>query len=199
MAKWLTGIIVAFGYPGLIILMFLENLIPPVPSEFIMPMAGYMVSEGHFKLLWIILFGTFGSVAGTLPLYYWGRSITEEKLHQIVHKHGRWLTITHRDIRTSKRWFDEYGAKALLFGRLVPGVRSIISLPAGMGGMKIGPFLLYTVLATLVWDAALAYAGYFLGSQFTMVRKYMSAILAGVFAVIVIIYLIRVWKHKKEG
>jgi membrane protein DedA with SNARE-associated domain len=197
MIKWVTAVILASGYLGLFLLMILENLVPPIPSEFIMPMGGYMVSQGHFNLLSVVLIGTLGSVVGTIPLYYWGRNVTEDRLHELTNKHGRWLTISHRDVHRSICWFHEYGGKAILFGRLIPGVRAVISLPAGMCGIRLWTFLFYMSISSLIWNFFLAYAGYFLGSRFSVLRKYSSGILIGVIALILIIYLVRVYRYNK--
>ena len=131
MATWVTDTIYSLGYAGIVVLMVLENVFPPIPSEVIMPLAGFMVSQGKFSLIGIIAAGTAGSVLGALPFYYIGRWINEERLKALADRYGRWLTVSGNDIERSKAWFDKHGRTAIILGRLVPAVRSLISIPAG--------------------------------------------------------------------
>src|SRR5688572_11711708 len=126
MASWTISVISSTGYFGILLLMFIENVFPPIPSEVIMPLAGYMVTRGELALLGIIIAGTAGSVLGSLPLYYLGRKVGEERLYQFADNHGRWLTISCDDLKGAKKWFDRYGGRAVFLCRLIPGIRSLI-------------------------------------------------------------------------
>jgi membrane protein DedA with SNARE-associated domain len=144
MAGWVMRVIYSAGYPAIVLLMFVENIFPPIPSELIMPLAGYMVSRGQFSIVGVVAAGTVGSILGALPLYYLGRGLGEERLKRLADKHGRWLTVSRRDIERAKRWFDRHGWAAVVFCRLVPGVRSLISIPAGVDRMSLPVFLACT-------------------------------------------------------
>jgi membrane protein DedA with SNARE-associated domain len=196
MATWVTDTIYSLGYAGIVVLMVLENVFPPIPSEVIMPLAGFMVSQGKFSLIGIIAAGTAGSVLGALPFYYIGRWINEERLKALADRYGRWLTVSGNDIERSKAWFDKHGRTAIILGRLVPAVRSLISIPAGIARMNLAMFLTYTSVGTALWTALLAFLGYYLGSNFGRVGEYVDRISWLVIAAIVLIYIVRVIRHK---
>jgi membrane protein DedA with SNARE-associated domain len=139
------------GYFGIILLMFLENVFPPIPSEYIMPLAGFMVMQDKFSLAGIIIAGTLGSVLGALPLYLLGKRLGEEGLKDFAERRGRWLTLTADDVTRANGWFDKYGGTAVLLCRLVPGIRSLISIPAGINRMNMFSFLFFTTIGSAVW------------------------------------------------
>jgi membrane protein DedA with SNARE-associated domain len=199
MADWVIRTIESTGYLGIIFLMFLENVFPPIPSEVIMPLAGFMVAEGKQNLIGIIIAGTVGSVLGALPLYYAGFFLGEERLKQFADKHGRWLTISRDDLERAKKWFNRRGGLAVLLCRLVPGVRSLISIPAGIARMNVASFLFYTALGAGIWTALLAFAGYLLGAKFAQVGEYLNPASYVVFGAIVIIYVKRVLTQKHRA
>ncbi|WP_027460561.1 DedA family protein [Deinococcus murrayi] len=176
MADWVQGLMDSMGYLGILLLMILENLFPPIPSELIMPSAGFAAARGDLSLPLVILMGVLGSVIGTLPLYYIGRAFGEERLVAWADKHGKWLTLSGQDIRRADDWFDRHGAKAVLFGRLVPGIRSLLSLPAGMSEMPMPKFLIYSAIGSGLWSTALASAGYVLGENYDRVERYISPV-----------------------
>lgn len=190
------GVISSTGYFGIALLMFVENVFPPIPSEVIMPLAGYMVTRDQLSLAGVIVAGTVGTVLGALPLYYLGRGIGGERLGEFADAHGRWLTLSRGDLERAERWFDRHGGAAVLFCRLVPGVRSLISIPAGVGRMKMVPFLAYTTAGSAVWTALLACAGYSLGNGFGKVDEYLDPASWAVLGGIVLIYVVRVLRHK---
>lgn len=190
------SVISSTGYFGIALLMFVENVFPPIPSEVIMPLAGYMVTRGQLSFAGIVLAGAVGTVLGALPLYYLGRRIGEERLKQLADAHGRWLTLSRSDLEGAKRWFDRHGGAAVFWCRLMPGVRSLISIPAGIQGMPLGPFLAYTTAGATIWTALLAYLGYFLGSNFRQVGEYLDPASWLVLGGIVLLYAVRVIRHK---
>ena len=198
MTKWIMNTIASTGYFGIVFLMFVENVFPPIPSEFIMPLAGFMVTEDKFSLVGVIIAGTIGSVLGALPLYYLGAKLGEETLKRFAERHGRWFTISPEDIVRADGWFDRHGAKAVLLCRLVPGIRSFISIPAGFNGMNLAPFLLFTFIGASVWTSILACAGYVLGTNFRQIGEYLDVATYVVFGSIIIIYLWRVFNYKKS-
>jgi membrane protein DedA with SNARE-associated domain len=190
------NLIAAAGYLGVVVLMVIENLFPPVPSEVIMPLAGYMATRGEFALGGVVAAGTAGSVIGALPLYYAGARLGEERLKEFADRHGRWLTVSRDDIERAGHWFDRHGAAAVFFGRLVPGVRSLISVPAGIKGMGFGRFLFYTTAGTALWTALLTVSGYVLGANFRRVEEYLDPLSWAVFGLVVVFYVVRIIRHK---
>lgn len=184
-------IIGTMGYFGIVLLMFIENVFPPIPSEFIMPLAGFMVLRNQFSLAGIIAAGTLGSVLGALPLYYAGKRIGEERIKRFADNYGRWLAFSSDDIERANRWFDRHGAKAVMLCRLIPGIRSLISIPAGVNKMNPAAFLFFTTIGSAIWTAVLAYAGYFLGSNFRDVENYLDFFLYVVLGIIIILYIYR--------
>ncbi|MDX1689170.1 MAG: DedA family protein [Candidatus Promineifilaceae bacterium] len=171
MTGWITDLVTDLGYVGLALLTFIENVFPPIPSEIIMPLGGFLVAEGELSLLGVVLAGTLGSVAGSLVFYFLGWQFRRDRLREWVGRHGRWLLLTVDDVEKAYGWFDRHGRAAVFLGRLIPGVRSLISLPAGSSAMRLGPFLLYTALGTAIWSAALAYGGMLLGDQYERLSR----------------------------
>ncbi len=198
MLDWVTNIISSFGYVGIGLLMFLENVFPPIPSELIMPLAGFTVTQGKLNMQFVILAGSLGSVFGALPWYYVGKLVGEERLRLWIDKHGKWLALSGKDIDKSKRWLNKYGKATVFFGRLIPGVRTFISVPAGLEKMPLIPFLLYSFLGSLIWTALLTYAGFLLGDNFQQVEKYIKPISGIVFASIAIYLIISYIRRKSR-
>lgn len=186
------------GYFDILLLMFVEHVFPPIPSEVIVPLAGYMAAQGKLSLSGIILAGMVGSVLGALPLYYVGTKLGEDRLKEFADNFAHWLTLSRKDIEKAKRWFDRHGGAAMFFCRLVPGVPSLISIPAGIARMKISPFLVYTAAGTGIWAALLAYLGYFLGTEYTQVAEYLDPVSWIVLGTFVVLYFVRVIGHKGQ-
>lgn len=197
MASWIEGIVQTTGVLGVAFLMFLENVFPPIPSELIMPLAGYTASQGHANILLVIVAGTIGSLAGGFFWYLLGRWVGEEGLKRIADRYGRWLTLSRSDIDKADDWFDTHGHKAVLLGRLVPTVRTLISIPAGLSEMPVRRFLIYSAIGTAAWTTILALLGYGLGSQYERVNAWMDPVSYGVLGLIVLIYLYRVITFRK--
>jgi membrane protein DedA with SNARE-associated domain len=172
--EWITSVIARLGYVGVAALTFLENLFPPIPSELVIPLAGYVAAQGDLRLPWVIVMGSAGSLAGAAVWYAIGKRVGEQRLRKWVARHGRWLTLSADDLDRAQQWFQRHGAAAVFFGRLIPGVRTFVSLPAGFSSMPLAPFLLYSALGTAMWTAALAYAGVVLQANFTLVGDYIN-------------------------
>lgn len=196
MGQWITDTIASMGYAGVFFLTLLETVFPPIPSELIMPLAGYLVSQGRMTLAGAIVAGTTGSVAGALMLYWVGRRFGEERLKLFADRHGRWLTLSRDDIERASAWFSRHGGWAVFACRLVPGLRSLISIPAGINRMGLPLFIACTALGTLLWTALLVYLGYALGANFEQVGRYLGPVSKGLLVVIVLWYLWRVFTHK---
>lgn len=195
MVDWIKGVIQSIGYPGIALLMVVENVFPPIPSEVIMPFAGFVTTDGSLSLLGVILAGTTGSVVGALPLYYVGYRVGEERIKRWADRHGHWLMLTGEDIERAQRWFHEHGAAAVFFCRLVPGIRSLISIPAGMSGMNVGLFLLLSALGSGIWAGILAYLGQLLGQNYDQVSTYLGPATYVVFGALVTWYVVYLVRH----
>src|SRR4051794_21003899 len=164
MFDWITGIVRQGGYSGVFLLMLAENIVPPIPSELIMPLAGFTAARRELSITLVIVAGTAGSVAGALFWYHVGRRLGLDRLKRFASRHGRLLTLSPEDVDRAHGWFERHGAKAVFFGRLVPTVRTLISVPAGINGMPLPSFLTWSVLGTGLWTALLAGAGHLLQS-----------------------------------
>jgi membrane protein DedA with SNARE-associated domain len=202
LSEWIVGVIGALGYPGVFFLMLIENLLPPIPSEIVMPFSGFEAAVGHMTFFGVLLAGTLGSLLGAVIIYYVGALLGRQRLHRWIERWGRWVFFSADDFEKGLDFFDRHGHEAVLFGRLVPGVRSLISIPAGLDRMPLPAFLLYTTLGTLVWNTLLAGAGMLLGSNWhlvlDMVETYENVILAAL-VVVLVAYLIRRWLRRSQA
>lgn len=169
-----TNAIEALGYWGVGFLMFLENVFPPIPSELIMPLAGFAAARGELSIFWTIVAGILGSVAGQYPLYWLGARLGEARLARLADRSGRWLTVSGRDVTRASEWFRRRGALAVCIGRVVPGIRSLISVPAGIRRMPLWQFTLYSLAGMSVWAAVLGMAGYLLGENYGRVESWLG-------------------------
>jgi membrane protein DedA with SNARE-associated domain len=184
------------GYWGIGLLMFLENLFPPIPSELIMPLAGFTVAKGQMDFILVIIAGVVGTIVGAFPWYYIGKFISEERLEHLADKYGKWISVTSKDIKKANNWFNEHGGKAVFFCRLVPGVRTLISLPAGINNMPLIPFTVYSTLGTTVWVTFLTFLGYKLGDNYELVDEYLGPVSKIILAIIVIFFIL--WIVRKQ-
>ena len=164
------------GYGLIAACMFLENLFPPIPAELIMPLGGYLAHTGQLQIGPVILSGLLGTVLGAWFWYGIGRCINEERLEYLIGRHGRWLGVTPAGLRQSRRWFNRHGAAVVFWGRLVPGVRTLISVPAGMELMPQTPFLAWTAAGSSILVGILALAGQALGENYGSVLRWVEPI-----------------------
>jgi membrane protein DedA with SNARE-associated domain len=192
MFDWITGFVVRSGYVGVFLLMLAENVVPPIPSELIMPLAGFTAARGQLSLIPVILAGTAGSLLGAVLWYIVGKRLGLERLKHLAARHGRWLTLSPDDVDQADDWFGRHGAKAVFFGRLIPTVRTLISVPAGIAGMPLRSFLAWSTLGTGLWTALLAGAGYLLQSQYQRVSDYLNPVSTVIVVLIIGWYLYRV-------
>ncbi len=184
--NWVTGLVETLGYPGLAFVVALESVFPPIPSEAVLPLAGFLVSQGRMTLWGAILASTLGSVVGALVLYWLGYAWGEQRVRALVKAHGRWLTVDEDDLNRSQKWFEHHGRSAVFIARLAPLTRSLISIPAGVARMPLGPFLLYTTLGSGIWNAVLIGAGMLLGANWALVERYQSLLGTAVVSLLVL-------------
>lgn len=188
------------NYLGVGILMAVENIILPIPSELIMPLAGFRTANGQMKLARVILAGTVGSVAGSLPLYYAGRALGEDRLRKWVEKHGRWLMLRGKDLDRASKRFSGNGVLAVTIGQLIPGVRGLISLPAGVARMNLALFLAANFVGTIIWCTVLAVAGRLLGANFTKIHKFLGPVGWSILALLLGALIGWIfWRRRKRG
>lgn len=195
MADWVIDTIGRLGYFGIALLMVAENLFPPLPSELIMPFAGFLAARGDLNPFLVVAVGALGSLLGALPWYWAGRKVGAARLKELAGRHGRWVALTPEEIDRGQRLFERKGALVLVFGRLVPALRTVVALPAGMAGMRLVPFVLWTLLGSVIWTALLTLAGYLLESQYDRIEKWMNPVSTAIFAIIAIWYVVRVVRH----
>ncbi|MBH9536712.1 DedA family protein [Novosphingopyxis sp. YJ-S2-01] len=198
MFEWITHLLDQLGYVGIALLMLLENVFPPIPSELIMPLAGFDAARGDMNVYLVILSGSIGSVAGALFWYVIGRWIGEDRLKRFASRHGRLLTLNASEIERVNRWFDKHNEKAVLLGRLVPAVRTLISVPAGIFEMSLGRFLIYSTIGTVGWTALLTFGGYMLGDRYELVQTWINPVSNIIVGVIVLAYLYRVMRWRAD-
>jgi membrane protein DedA with SNARE-associated domain len=171
---WVSNLILTLGYPGLGLVMFLENVFPPIPSEVILPLAGSLTLNGDFSLIGITLVGMVGSVAGAWVFYGLGYWLDEKRVRSLIQTYGKWLLLSTADLDRTLAWFQRYGVWVVFFGRMVPMVRSLISVPAGLAKMNWVKFTLFTALGTACWSFLLAFAGQTLGNNWGQVEEYLA-------------------------
>jgi len=199
MEDWIIRLVEWAGYWGVAALMLLETVFPPVPSEVIMTVAGVSAARGTMTLEGTILAGTAGAMLGNWFWYRLAIKFGEARMHVFIDKYSRWLTLDWDEVERGERLFAKYGSSIVLIARMIPTLRSLISIPAGLFKMSLRRFLVFSTIGTLGWSAALAGAGYFLGSQFGEVEKWLGPLSTAVIAAIVLTYLWRVVTWKAKG
>ncbi|MCI4061119.1 DedA family protein [Micromonospora sp. R77] len=170
---WVTGLVERLGGPGAGLAVALENLFPPIPSEVILPLAGFTASQGRMSLVGAILWTTLGSVLGALVLYQVGAALGRDRMRAIA---ARLPLVKLDDVDRTEAWFLRHGTRAVFFGRMIPIFRSLISIPAGVERMPVRVFLLYTTLGSLIWNSTFVLAGYLLGENWHRVESYVGAV-----------------------
>lgn len=167
----MLAVVERLGYGGLAMLSLFENLVPPLPSEFVLPFAGFLVAEGRLSLPLVLLATTFGGFLGTTAFYWLGRRLGDAKVRAFIARFGRYVLLQEADYDEALAFFQKHDAVVVFWGRFVPGLRSLISLPAGVAAMPFGRFATYTLLGTVAWNAALLLAGWALGERWSVVLR----------------------------
>ena len=196
MSDWITSLISEHGYFALFALMFLENIFPPIPSELIMPFAGYAAAKGDINPVAAVFAGSAGSLLGAFAWYGVGHWLGAERLKQAARRYGRWLTISEADVDRAQRWFERYGPFAVCIGRLIPAVRSVISVPAGIARLGIKRFLFWSAVGTIAWTSLLMGLGYMLGKRFAEVDAWLQPVSLTIVAIAVGAYLFRLYRTR---
>jgi len=192
MTDWVIDLVQKTGYLGVGFLMFLETVFPPIPSEVIMPVAGVAAAQGPMTLWGVIASGTAGAMFGNIFWYLVARVIGIERFRPFIEKHGRWLTLDWYDVEKAERLFGRFGSVIVGIGRLLPTIRSVISIPAGLLHMRLRNFLIWSTIGTAGWSSALAIAGYVLGNRFDNINTVIGPLSSAIVAAIVLAY---VWRQ----
>ena len=194
------------GYGAIFAAMFLENLFPPIPSELIMPLGGFLVQQGQLQFVPVVLAGLLGTVLGALPWYGIGRVINEERIEQWLERHGRWIGISPAELGRSRSWFNRFGTALVFWGRLVPGIRTLISVPAGIEMMPMLPFLIWTTAGSLIWTLLLTLAGLLLGESYSSVEIWIDPVSKAIKVVLGIALVtgslwlgLRIWRRRQSA
>lgn len=196
MTGWIADLIDAFGALGVALLMALENLFPPIPSELILPFAGFLVGRGELGFLPTLVASTAGSLFGALILYALGRWGGRN----LILRYGRFLRVKEADLDRAEGWFDKYDEWVVLFGRMVPGVRSVVSIPAGMLGTPFVRFVLLTTAGSAAWNALLLGAGWYLGDNWQQIAGVVGSV-SNFVLVLVAVALVAaaIWWWRRRG
>ncbi len=202
LSTWIQELILSIGYPGIVLVMAVENIFPPIPSELVLPFGGALSANGEMSFWGVVAAGTVGSVIGAAVLYLVGYMAREAGIRRLVAAYGRYVLISEGDIDRAAQWFERYGESAVLFGRLLPIIRSLISVPAGYTRMNFGKFLLFTTLGTLLWSFLLTFIGRALGENWETISDftgpYQNAML-GVLVLFAIVFLgWRLYRRRKD-
>ena len=191
MANWIIETITNLGYLGIFLLMLLESIFPPIPSELIIPFAGYAAANGQLNVWLVLLTATLGAVVGMLPWYIAGRIFGLNRLRWLADRYGRIMTLNADEIDTATRWFQRFGPIIVFVGRLIPLIRTLISVPAGLAAMPPWKFLLFSTLGALLWNVILVTAGYVLAEHYHAVEIFLDPGTTIVLGAVVIVY---VWR-----
>ena len=196
MSDWVVRLIDQTGYLGIGFLMFLETVFPPIPSEVIMPVAGVAAGQGKLSYALVVASGTAGAMLGNIFWYLAARALGLDRLHPIVDRWGRWLTVTWPEVQRADRWFRGHGMLFVFLGRLVPTIRSLVSVPAGLLHMQFRRFLAASILGTAAWTALLAAAGFKLGENYERIDDYLGPASNLVLIALAVGYVWRIWTHR---
>ena len=194
MSDWVIRLIEQAGYLGVAFLMFLETIFPPIPSEVIMPVAGVAAAQGKMSLGWVIASGTAGAMLGNIVWYLAARALGVFRLKPFILRWGRWLTIEWHEIERAEKLFGTIGWLIVGVGRVLPTVRSIISVPAGLLRMRFATFFVASTIGTAAWTALLAGAGFLLGEHFQDVDRYIGPLSNGIIITLLAVYAWRLWR-----
>ena len=190
MENWITEVMNTYGYIGILLLIALENIFPPIPSEVILTFGGFMTTTSNMSIIGVITVSTIGSVVGAIALYGIGLLLDVNRLERIVDKWGHILRLTSKDIDKANAWFHKFGVWAVFLGRLVPLVRSLISIPAGMAHMNFWVFLLFTTLGSLIWNSILVSVGAAVGASWSTIVGYMDTYSNVILLLLVVLFVL---------
>ena len=197
-AEWVIRVIETLGYAGLTVLVALENIFPPIPSEVILPLAGFLIGQNRFSFPAVLISTTLGSLIGASVLYGIGMAIGQQRVRGLFERYGKWALLTPDDLSQSETWFDRHGPVAVFIGRLVPVVRSLVSIPAGYRRMPLSQFLLLSGFGSALWNGALVSLGWALGENWREVEDYVGWLQYLVIGAVVFLIARFVWQRRRR-
>lgn len=198
MGDWVIRMIEQSGYLGVGFLMFLETIFPPIPSEVIMPVAGVAASRGQLSLHWVIASGTAGAMLGNIVWYLAARALGIIRLKPLIDRYGRWITMDWQEVQRAERWFRANGPFFVFLGRMLPTVRSLVSVPAGLLKMRFKTFFIASTIGTAGWTSALAIAGFQLREQFGEVDEWLGPVSNAILVTLLLGYVWRVIRYQPD-
>lgn len=202
MENFIIEIMNSYGYIGICLLILIENLFPPIPSELVLTFGGFMTIDSNITIVGVIISSTLGSLLGATILYYIGKILNKERLIKIVKsKYGKLLRIKPKDIESADKWFDTKGNKTVFFCRFIPVVRSLISIPAGMSEMPLLKFVVYTITGSMIWNTLLVCVGSFAGDKKDYILQIIdkaSYLILIIMLIIFAIFIYKFYKNKKS-
>ena len=198
MSDWVVRLIEQSGYLGVGFLMFLETIFPPIPSEVIMPVAGMSAAKGKMDFALAVASGTAGAMLGNIVWYLAARALGHDRLKPFVKRHGKWLTLNWKEVQRAHNWFDAHGIVFVFLGRLIPTVRSLVSIPAGLLDMRFRNFVIASTAGTALWTALLTGAGYKLQENFRDIGQVIGPLSNAVLIALVVTYVWRLFTHKAD-
>lgn len=196
MGDWIVRLIEQSGYLGIGFLMFLETLFPPIPSEVIMPVAGIAVGKGRLDLIGVIAAGTAGAMLGNIIWYLAARALGHDRLEPFIKRYGKWITISWPDLERAHKWFDRNGIIFVLTGRILPTVRSLVSIPAGLLDMRFRNFVIASTVGTAIWTTFLTFVGVKIQEQFHSIERVLGPLSSAILIFIFLAYFYRLARHK---
>ncbi len=198
MLSLISHFVDTLGYTGVALLMAIENVVLPLPSELIMPLAGFLAGRGYMSLWGVVIAGTIGSVAGGIPVYWVSRKVGEERIAGWIEAHGRWLRIRAKDIRRADERFKKHGGWAVFLAQMIPAARVLISIPAGIARMNMAWFAITNLAGTLIWCGVLAVAGHQLGVHFRTVATLLRPLVWAALGLLAIVLGVWVWRRRRR-
>jgi membrane protein DedA with SNARE-associated domain len=190
MQEWIVAILDQFGYAGVFLLILIENVFPPIPSEVILSFCGFMTTTSNMSVFLVVVYSTLGSVFGAILLYKIGSKLNNQSIRQIINKYGKILRLKLRDVDKTMDYYKKYQRKTVFFGRMIPMIRSLISIPAGMSKMNMLSFIILTAAGSAIWNTLLVNAGAFLGNSWKDIAKYISTYSVVIWTIIISVSLI---------
>jgi membrane protein DedA with SNARE-associated domain len=194
LAVFAIDVISAIGYLGVFFLMVMESMVIPIPSELVLPFAGFLISRGHFAFIPVMIVSSLGSIVGSLISYWMGRYGG----NALVVRYGKYVLLDERDLDRTEQWFEKRGEYTIFISRFIPVVRHLISIPAGIGKMDLKRFCLYTIAGASMWNFILLYAGYLLGEHWDKIKHYSEPVSLTIAAALVIGFLCFVYRHLRD-
>ncbi|OGH12009.1 MAG: hypothetical protein A2857_03645 [Candidatus Levybacteria bacterium RIFCSPHIGHO2_01_FULL_36_15] len=201
LAHYIIQLIQTTSYFGIFLLMFLESALLPIPSEVTMPFSGFLAAQGKLDFWLIVITGTIANLSGSLLAYYIGYYLEEHVLLGLIKKYGKFILVTEEEYNHAYKWFSKYGDKVIFISRLLPAVRTVISLPAGVFKMNLKKFVIYTTVGCFIWSVFLTYIGFKLGENWASLEGYFRQfqyLIAGLFILAVIYYIEKKLKFRKK-